>query len=816
MPKKDKIPQGDVTPMVETKNRYIAPEPPKKKGKISLIIVIGGLVALATVVVAGLMVKEMNRPGEAESSTAVETERMCEETMADETDEVTTAKVVPEEVTTVEGEETTAEVPTEEMTTAHVHIETVMAGVAPTCTETGLTGRVQCEDCGEILAEQEVIEATGHTEKIIPATPATCTVAGKTQGMHCLYCSAIFVAQSIIPAKGHTNGEWIVDKEPEEGVEGSKYTTCSTCGEKLVETIRCSQGLEYISNGIDTYAIRGVGTCTDTDVYIPSAYNGMRVTGISAGAFRDCAGLTSINIPDSVTSIGEYAFDGCSGLTSIYIPASVTSVGCTTFNRCAGLIEIHVAERNSIFHSDGNCLIQTESKTLILGCTSSIIPTDGSVTSIGSYAFSGYADLIFIDIPDSVTNIGDYAFSDCSGLTSIVIPDSVTRIGSSAFSDCSGLTSIVIPDSVTRIGSSAFSDCSGLTSITIPFVGSTKDGDWNMQFFDIFGKNYKDVPVSLKSVVITGGSSISNDAFNGCSGLTSIVIPDSVTSIGDSAFGGCSNLTSIVIPDGVTCINPGLFVNCINLLSVDIPDSVISIGSSAFASCHHLTSISIPDGVTSIGAHAFDNCMSLVSVDIPQGLVSIGSYAFSCCSGLVSMSIPDGVTSIGVSAFSYCHNLTEIKVEEGNPVYHSEGNCLIETASGLLIAGCTNSIIPDDGTVITIGESAFSGRAGLTVVSIPDSVISIGDDAFRECDLVSIVVPYGVTSIGDYSFYNCFYLTTIVISDSVISIGKNAFDLCTRLTDIYYTGTEDEWKEITGGFDMSDFTHSTIHYNYTS
>lgn len=147
-------------------------------------------------------------------------------------------------------------------------------------------------------------------------------------------------------------------------------------------------------------------------------------------------------IPNDVTRIGRGAFYGCSGLTSITIPDSVTSIGEAAFAACTNLTSITVSAGNSVYHSADNCIIETATKTLIAaGCNTSIIPDDGSVTSIGVGAFAYCTRLTSIRIPDSVTSIGNCAFYNCSGLTSITIPDSVTSIGSYAFTYCIGLTS---------------------------------------------------------------------------------------------------------------------------------------------------------------------------------------------------------------------------------------------------------------------------------------------------------------------------------------------------------------------------------------
>ena len=198
-----------------------------------------------------------------------------------------------------------------------------------------------------------------------------------------------------------------------------------------------------------------------------------------------------------------------------------------------------------------------------------------------------------------------------------------------------------------------------------------------------------------------------------------------------------------------------------------------------------VTSVSLPDGLTSIGEGVFYSCSALTSVIIPNSVTSIGSVAFSNCNSLTSITIPNRVTSIGYVAFQYCYALSSIVVESGNSTYDSRENCnaIIETATNTLIAGCKNTVIPN--SVTSIGGEAFAGCDALTSVTIPNSVTSIGEWAFAYCDaLTSITIPNSVTSIGGGAFGFCSSLTSVTIPNSVTSIGDEAFAYCESLTSV--------------------------------
>ena len=285
--------------------------------------------------------------------------------------------------------------------------------------------------------------------------------------------------------------------------------------------------------------------------------------------------------------------------------------------------------------------------------------TELTVTSIGDGAFSGFADLTNVTIPEGVTSIGNSAFAGCTGLTGVTIPEGVTSIGNSAFRSCSSLTSVTLPSSVTSIGEYAFYFCGGLTSMTIP-KGVTKIEDYMLC-----------ACYNLTSVTIPEGvTSIGKTAFSGCHGLTSVTLPSSLTSIGEAAFGGCSGLTSVTIPSSVTSIGDRAFSSCTGLTSISVDKGNVVYDSrnncNAIIETETNTLISgckntiIPEDVTSIGNDAFSSCSGLTSVTLPSSVTSIGDWAFAWCGDLTSVTIPSSVTSIGEYAFYCCSELAKV------------------------------------------------------------------------------------------------------------------------------------------------------------
>ncbi len=441
--------------------------------------------------------------------------------------------------------------------------------------------------------------------------------------------------------------------------------------------------------------------------------------------------------------------------------------------------------------------------------------TSVSVASGGNYhdEITIPPSVTYNDKAYSVTSIGYQAFLYCSDLTNITIPNTVTHIDEEAFEGCTGLTSVTIPNSVTSIGYYAFAYCTGLTNIDIPESVINIDGDvfygtqWKKNqpdgivYAGLVAYCYKgNMPSGTSILLKEGTKGIANRAFWNSLGLTSVTIPNSVTSIGSSAFYGCSGLTSITIPNSVTSIGYYAFGDCSGLTSVTIGNSVTSIGNDAFRECTGMTSVTIGNSVTSIGYDAFYKCTGLTSVTwnakncsdfsssyapfkgciniktfefgsevekipaylcygltgmtsvtIPGSVTEIGSSAFSSCS-LTSVTIGNSVTEIGSYAFSACWDLTSI-------TWNAKNCSDFSSSSYAPFDGCTNIKTFEFGSEVEkIPAYLCYGLTGMTSVTIPNSVTSIGKDAFNGCSglkniFSKIEEPANVT-MGSSVFYS--------------------------------------------------------------
>lgn len=495
------------------------------------------------------------------------------------------------------------------------------------------------------------------------------------------------------------------------------------------------------------------GTITSCDenasgkLVIPSEINGVAVRSISESAFYHRDKLTDITIPDSVTSIGNSAFEGCASLNSVTLPSGLTSV------------------------SDG----------LFYECTS----------------------LAKITLPDSVTTIGEGAFRKCKSLESVNIPDKTTAIALRAFDECESLKSVDIPASVASIGNYTFEYCLNLTSINVDSANSnycsengvlfTKDKTELLQYPPSKQDSTYDIPYG-----VTG---IRQSAFYFCQNLTGVTFPNGLKTIERYAFYNCSNLTNPVFPDSLSSIGDYAFYGCSSMTEINIPRNVTEIYDSSFTNCRGLTSINadsansryasengvlfdknktrlirypenksdstytILDSVQTIGFKSFSNCQNLTDITMGNDVLIIDNYAFQDCTGLTSIDIPASAADIADNALSGCVYLKEINVDSENQNYFSTDGVLFKKDGMKLVQyparkkGSTY-IIPD-GTEF-ISQDAFAGSRNLKCIAIPENTVCL-------CD----------------------------------------FGELPNISDIYYAGSEEQWKNNCG----ENLFYSKIHCN---
>ena len=546
--------------------------------------------------------------------------------------------------------------------------------------------------------------------------------------------------------------------------------------------------------------------------------------------------LQSVSLNEGLEYIGDWAFCYCSKLHSILLPKSLKQIDGNPFAGCKDIevncLSPHfIVEGKAIYSQDGTKLISCFGYSTVKEGVTHIgdsafwgnqdmgsITLPSSVIHIGNGAFGDCTNLQSISLSKRLKYIGDSAFSNCVSLNYISIFYNVTHIGKRAFSSCRSIKSFTLSDSVIYIGENAFSAYPGakifippgtkdrftrllndesssrnliekeiITDITgycYPIyqskILSVNKEDLKKGVEDEFGAIYSSdykrllkVPESISSYLIKNGTEIIGDmAFNSCTELEDLVIPNSVTNIGHS-FDGCTSLQSICLPTGLTFISWATFRDCISLQSISLPKELTHIDNSVFKNCYSLTAINLPEGLTDIANEAFSDCRSLEHISLPHGVSIIGKKTFWRCESLQSINLPSSLTHIGSSAFQKCRSLKFI------------------------------SLPP---CVTHIYDLVFSECDTLECVSFSSSMIYIGKEVFNEClSLQFVSLPPCLTHLGEKAFRGCLSLRTISLPKSLVYIGKDAFERCDSLTEIIIPhGTKERFANLLNRTELID------------
>lgn len=448
-----------------------------------------------------------------------------------------------------------------------------------------------------------------------------------------------------------TGGESIPTKAFEHFDQITKITLPKTLLSIGSEAFSYCTALAEISVNKDNKTFHSKNNCiikTSSKVFVVGCKKSViptdgSVKSIQNGAFSNCVGLTSVSIPDSITTVEDYAFKGCTALESVNIGKGVKALGGRSFYGCTAIAKITVTKDNATYTAKGNCVIATKSKTLVLGCKASAIPTDGSVTSIGDGAFEG-----------------------CQTLTAITIPDKIEKIGANAFKDCAGLVSVTLGKGVASIGELAFDGCKALEKVYISNLTKWCGIDFDVRESNplYFAHNlYLNSDLVTELVIPKEIVTLAPNAFVGCTSIEKITISNGVSDIGYRAFSGCTKITEISIPNSIRSIGDQAFSDCTALKKITIDDSKIIIGSAAFYNTEYYnTEKNWENSILYIGNHLIDVKVTVSGeCVIKEGTKTIAQYAFSKCAGITSITVPNTVISIGDYAFYDCTGLVTIQ-----------------------------------------------------------------------------------------------------------------------------------------------------------
>lgn len=461
------------------------------------------------------------------------------------------------------------------------------------------------------------------------------------------------------------------------------------------------------------------------------------------------SGCVATSIPNTVNVIGRSAFEG-TNLIKVDIPASVTSIGAGAFQACEKLTKVVMSP---------------------------------SLTHIDNHAFFDCISLKSVNIPDKVVTIKFFAFYNCKELKEVTIGSSVESIEGEVFNYCDKLERIIVKATNPPVCGKNYA-FNTVDKETCRLVVPRESADlyktafeWkdfvNVETLAGMGKcgdNLDWVLYDTGELVITGDGAMYDYVYEDKRAkwdnelVKTVRIEGAVTNIGDHAFDECSNMTDIKMPNTITKIGSIAFSSCYALTDMSLPNTVTTLGSWAYSHCRSLTKVYIPKSLTDIGNWALIGCENVTSMEVEQGNpvfdsrdncnAIIRSATNTLVAGCQTTVIPNTVTSIGRSAFYDCANLTNITIPTSVTT--------IEEAAFYRCRKLREVEIPD--MVTTIGEAAFTLCQGLVSVKIPDNVVSLGKEAFEYChDIKTLVLGSSLADIGDNAFHNCYNLKEITV-----------------------------------------------------
>ena len=610
--------------------------------------------------------------------------------------------------------------------------------------------------------------------------------------------------------------------------KGSVFYGCTKLTSFTLEKVTDEATGEVKTSPIETLYNKMFYNCSAlTSVELPETITALgNVYGStysnSYSPFYGCKKLANMVIPDSVDTVQDYLFYNCSGLKSVTLSANMTEFPSNLFSGCTALAEIKVSEGSKNFSSDEGVLYDNVKESLIFypqakTGTSYTLPSTVKTIKTGAMG-RGSSDypknLTTLTLPKSVTTIEYRAFYYNKKLATLTIPadGALESIAEEAFYNATALKALNVPASVEEIGKTAFRGCTALATLTFD-DGSKTLSIGEYAFYGCSNTNFKTLKLPARLSVLGGNS------FNGCSKLTSVDMSScGVQTIGASAFRSCTNLatvefpanvvtieryafassglTSAVMPASVTTMEDNVFSGCAKLATFRLtPDAngnyaMVSFGTwdsgskiyynyAMFSGCKLLNNVELPDCVTMIGESMFNGCAALTNITVPAGITAIGKNAFNG-TAITSFDIPDTVTEIGEGAFRNCTKLESVTLNEYTETLTSIG---ANAFNGCVLL--ENFTVP--ASVQTLGADAFKGCAALVFDLSPDSANYVyNNGVLTDADFTSIlyidisktygdfVLPDALTAINDNAFEGT-HFNKVTLSENLTSIGKNAF-----------------------------------------